>query len=411
LPCSSKNHGNQFQSVFEKYESIQDESIKSTPLEGELSVDFSIDFDLKSENSNNLSSYSFRDWQVENEMIDPIENIIIDYNNLNLETDVMIKDSGVFNFPKKIDLDTPQFLGKGKGSMENNFITTKIVPEMTLKKPEKEDATLVLEECNDDLIQLIDGPSKPAGKGAFGRVFIPISDVSNVVIKEMEVGLQRESLIRKEILISLMFPDSDNIVNYYKACYIDRKIDDQEKRFYYIFMEKCSSDFGDWFFDKVEEKDILMVEKIIRQISEGYAEMHKKNVLHIDNHIGNYMICNNKIKIIDFGIAVFLPKLRPMQKMIQENLEYNELYNFFKTLISYKKIQDKRIIDIIDKLRRVGHGRRGIQSMEEFIIKLEDIFMNTQHLLATGNYHELENQEIFKVISLMYLLVFFWINY
>lgn len=342
-----------------------------------------------------------------------INKILVDYILVN--QDEYVGESVKHDSQKlKIDLDTPSYANKPLlGATKNQ------VEEKKDQAP-KEDVPLeTIKPCNEILVEIIDGDSKEVGKGAFGRVFTPNIPGADIVIKEMKVGLQREKLIRSEILISLMFPDSDHIANFYTACYIDREFEKSDlnapisvetERFYYLFMEECSGNFDDWYFSKVQEGDVLMVERIIHQIADGYKEMHHKDVLHIDNHIGNYMICDDKIKIIDFGVAVLRSKLRRQQKVIQENLEYNELFNFFKLLLQYKKIKDKRLHGLLERLRKSRAVENPYNSVNEFIQELEEVFEKTDNLLKAGMYDENESVKIWISCTLFWLLLSFFLN-
>lgn len=332
------------------------------------------ELDLNSEDKSNETREDFGIFLSDNELDDTSEDVqqsIEDYFS-------DYEDDDSPNSSKIWKRNGQQLLGLKNVSTKQTDIGKAMEQSLVFNPQDFENTPSgIVSQCTDNLTQLIEGPSKEAGKGAFGRIFIPTDTKQNVVIKEMEVGKQSEKLITREIMISLMFRNVPNVVSYYKACYIDRQGEDMEiKRFYYLFMEKCEQDFGKWFFNNVKEGNAYMLLKVLGAITNGFKEIHSRDVLHIDNHIGNYMICNNQIKIIDFGISKKISTLSKMRRKISENLEFNELYNFYKTLAAFSKVKEKHINELLAKLRRNNQGDPQITNIREFDEQLQELYFS-----------------------------------
>ena len=332
------------------------------------------ELDLVSEDKSNESREDFGIFLSENELDDTSEDVrqsIADYFEY-------YEDDESPNHSETWKRNGQQLLGLKIGSIKKPDIGVSL-HQTVVFSPQDLNPTpsSTVSACTDNLTQMIEGPHKEAGKGAFGRIFIPSDTKQNVVIKEMEVGKQSEKLITREIMLSLMFRNVPNVVSYYKACYIDRSGEDMViRRFYYLFMEKCQQDFGAWFFKHVKEGDAYTLLKVLGAITNGFKEIHSRGVLHIDNHIGNYMVCNKQIKIIDFGISKKVSTLSNMRKKISENLEYNELYNFYKTLVTYSKVKEKHINELLAKLRRNNRDEPQIASIREFDEQLQELYFS-----------------------------------
>lgn len=405
---SGKKQTNKLQEFKEKSNSQSSFSLESLEMNSELRASWKkIDFGSVLNQNEDEVSNDFQIFLDQNELDNSSEEIFD--NARNFFENYRDEDSNL-NGEEKFQVGGHALLGMINNQEKINNLSIQSSQNHFVQASEESKPPKIssISECDQKLVEIINGPHKEAGKGAFGRIFIPENGETSVVIKEMEVGMQRENIIQREILISLMFRNTPNVVSYYKACYIDKKLSETKiKRFYYLFMEKCQQDFGDWFFEKTPQNDPLTLLKIIGAITNGYKHIHEKDILHLDNHIGNYMICNNKIKIMDFGIAKKRSTLSKMRVKITENLEFNELYNFFKTLTSYAKVNEKNINDLLSKLRRDNFSESSFDNIEDFESELKNLYFSFKLNVVNMVFEENSNQvyNVLNMIMVVFLLI------
>jgi hypothetical protein len=200
-----------------------------------------------------------------------------------------------------------------------------------------------IEPCDKEQQSKIKKYKDEFGKGMNGRVIG--NSKSNEVAKEIEVTPSKENEIKMEIENSLLFQDSDHVINSYEACYTDK-----DKRLYYIFMEKCSVDLDTWFTNNVREGDVNGVKEVIKQVAQAYIELHSQFILHNDIHLRNLMMCGDKIKIIDLGQSTKISSFDsngPDGGKV--NYEYKLLFMLFRQLLLIKKIDGTELNKIIDE--------------------------------------------------------------
>jgi thiamine kinase-like enzyme len=206
--------------------------------------------------------------------------------------------------------------------------------------------------CEKDQQFEINQYKQSLGKGAFGEVFGSPDSVD--VVKKVPVGKVSEEEIMNEINISLMFKSSHYVVNTYEACYKD-----EGKRFYYIFMERCSMDFENWFEKNVADGDVNTVKELFKEMAEAVAELHKHNVLHSDIHPGNFIRCGEMTKIIDFGKSKQISNFNangPDKDLIM--VDFIQLLGMFRTLLKLKEIEGTPLNKLIeDNLNMIGQDK------------------------------------------------------
>jgi hypothetical protein len=206
--------------------------------------------------------------------------------------------------------------------------------------------------CTNDQLDSINRDKESIGEGAQGSIFTTTDD--NIVAKQISTTKSKKSGVEKEINISLLFKNSDNVINIFDACYLD----DEEfhRRLYFIFMEKCEKDLLDWANDdgNVPTGDVSRVKYVINEISKGFLDVHNHNIVHLDGHPGNFMVCGGKIKLIDLGSAERLDALKPQdaERITKGYLksEFGKLFDTCQTLITMKEIDDDSLKEAVNSI-------------------------------------------------------------
>lgn len=68
-------------------------------------------------------------------------------------------------------------------------------------------------------------------------------------------------------------------------------------------MEYCQQDIKSYVASKGGRLSEVEVRSILRQICNGFKEVHQKNIIHRDIKPANFLIHNSVVKIADFGFA------------------------------------------------------------------------------------------------------------
>jgi hypothetical protein len=234
------------------------------------------------------------------------------------------------------------------------------------KKNKSESYSGELGPCSKDQKKNINKYQKKLGQGTAGDVFG--SSKSNEVVKQIKVvpNSPVEDVVKNEIENLLLFQNADLVVNTHEACYED----DSGERYYYIFMEKCSEDFEDWYNKTVSPGDVDNVKNIFKQIAAAYIELHSEFVLQRDIQIANWMICDSKIKIIDLGQSTKIESFDsngPHSSEIKN--EFTKMFRLFTNLLKIKNIEGTPLNNTIDNIRKeIAAGK--MPDLNDFIDEL-----------------------------------------
>jgi len=153
------------------------------------------------------------------------------------------------------------------------------------------------------------------GQGSFGTVWRAVDrhkgDV--VAIKQLDkASLPRRGVTRQDIEREIQMMKAcphDNITQLFNTFEDDKSI--------YLALEYC--DGGD-FGDKVKERGLFATETEVaewmQQMCAAITGMHSKLICHRDIKPDNFMVQGNpgKLKLSDFGLAIYLPKGKLLQE-------------------------------------------------------------------------------------------------
>lgn len=170
----------------------------------------------------------------------------------------------------------------------------------------------------------------------------------NNVLKTQEFDLLNErrniKMFENEIQILRVFNNSQDIVGLKNACY--KKHEDKIQ--YYILMEYCEEEFEDWLSQ--QPKTASAFYDLLIHISKILLNINQQNIYHVDNHIGNLMICGNKLKLIDFGSGA-------ITKNNKNNYAFAEIRNLqilFNDIAKNFSIRNNELNDLLAEMRKIG---------------------------------------------------------
>lgn len=70
----------------------------------------------------------------------------------------------------------------------------------------------------------------------------------------------------------------------------------------FVILEKCEKEFKYYLEDMQKDAvELSTIVSVIKNMIEIIISINRENIYHIDNHVGNFMICGSKLKLIDFG--------------------------------------------------------------------------------------------------------------
>lgn len=133
---------------------------------------------------------------------------------------------------------------------------------------------------------------KIVGSGSYADVIY----VSNTVLKKRLNkasinDINQQKRFRYEFENMKKLADVDNVLKVY----------DYNENEHSYFMEKCDCCLYDYLISKILTKD--RVNDLILQVLNSVKEIHLRNIIHRDIHLGNFLVKNDKIIIADFGLS------------------------------------------------------------------------------------------------------------
>ena len=203
------------------------------------------------------------------------------------------------------------------------------------------------------------------GYGGFGQVYTVQNILDNNSYAIKKIILSSKNLVEIKLVLTeidiLSKLQHQNIVRYYNSwiepIFDDLDILDMEETYlssnsysneidnidinpdysFYIQMELCSNgNLGDWLTNR-SIIDITTNINISTQIIDGLYYLHQLNIIHRDLKPTNIFLCNNTIKIGDFGLATLINTIDNLRSMGSElykdpyeirNLPTLDVYSF-----------------------------------------------------------------------------------
>ena len=164
------------------------------------------------------------------------------------------------------------------------------------------DAFSELEEFSNTLPQVYNGYSfiSQIGKGGFSRVYLvkSLSYNQEFVAKVIPSCILGSDFISDfEFLTGISHPNVLKIYDKFST-----------EKFLILITEYCSNGPIKTYFKESNENQIFLI-KCLYQIVQGFSFIHSLNIAHRDIKPSNILLDNfRKPKIIDFGIAIKIPK-------------------------------------------------------------------------------------------------------
>jgi len=89
-----------------------------------------------------------------------------------------------------------------------------------------------------------------------------------------------------------------------------------------LLLEKCDASIFDIFYDTSNPDNLIprkmseeWIKKIIKSILKALVSLKRDGVIHRDIKPENILLCNDTVKLIDFGLAKFVPDSPPIEKV------------------------------------------------------------------------------------------------
>lgn len=259
---------------------------------------------------------------------------------------------------------------------------TSVPPQDSEQFELQEEESDVIQLCSGELEKIANGKRNVVEEDDFATLFTPESNVTGVMVKEINVGPQAEEEIRKELLISLLFQSSPGVVRSFKACYLDREDEERDvtTRSYYLFMEDCPTSFNQWLEEnKQEANGEWLAQNVLLPITRGLHEVHEGEIYHIRNVASSFRICGGKLKVGNFELARHMFHLKDnTQKAIWQNFEANELYQFSKALETNLKVEDEKLGTVLEILKQEDMEKENEEDpIEKFREELFPLYLNS----------------------------------
>jgi serine/threonine protein kinase len=231
-----------------------------------------------------------------------------------------------------------------------------------------------------------------------------IEDLQSVVDKfseELDISkLDRPKLLKilREILKNIplkisKIPDSItelNSINFKKQTIISFSLIDKitKEEIDFIFLENC--------IDTIDNLSLINFKDFMIKIVNDIYTLHSHNIYHLDIKEKNIMSCQNKIKLIDFGLSINIPP-----NVINTELsDYLDNYNiggspFYQNPVIYALIQQN--YNINDILKRMTEAYSGFctyaddsdKSEIEIYKKFPRVFAEFYNLTTTNKLEKL----------------------
>lgn len=190
-------------------------------------------------------------------------------------------------------------------------------------------------------IKIYDGHQyKLIAKGGFGSVYVNTAKKQAIkkVINPMPETIKDEDIFKSEVInynnISSLVCNKNYFCRF-KNCFID------DYTTLYILMEYCGKNVITTIEDLTKSQE-LSFETLIQwfiTIAKGIQCMHDNNYVHLDIKPLNITIHNNEAKLIDFGLAYYIPD-------IEEKITVGTFNFMAPEMMNNKKDIDYKMCDI-----------------------------------------------------------------
>ena len=236
-------------------------------------------------------------------------------------------------------------------------------------------ASGTVSECNtEQILRYQEQAHKFIGNGQQGFVFdLGDSVLKTQIFQNESNGPARKAFI-KEIKLLNSLRDNPDIVTIADSCYIQT----QNSQKYFIVLKKCEKEFHDYL--KEIPKTVPSFLKVLLHITSILSDLNNQLIYHIDNHIGNFMICDGNIKLIDFGSAV-----KTKEPLNQYSFtEVRNLQITFSEIGRVFGIQGEVFEDLIKDMLKVGRYSKRNQvpgiTIAQVFDRLQQIYQNWYNL-------------------------------
>ena len=218
-----------------------------------------------------------------------------------------------------------------------------------------------LKECEQSQLKDIERGTH-LGNGVQGIVYRIPGSVQ--VVKAVTKPEQIKATLN-EIEVLKKANASKYVSTFYDSCFITSSIGSMS---IFIFMEMCEMDLETAI--KNTPKSSRYFWDMIDQIIKMLIELNSHGVYHLDNQIGNFMICGGKLKMIDFGSSKIASNKLPNLPI----LELKSLLQLINTIKNEFQIRCEKLTELEVMIARIPpKSTQPPFTLEMFRIELKKI--------------------------------------
>jgi serine/threonine protein kinase len=220
------------------------------------------------------------------------KKIVNNYQNNKLLDNIIIKF-----FP---DIKKKSILSELYNSITKKFTTKKSpkIKSIIINYEEIKLIPYINSNINTNKIKIYN----PIGHGAFGKVYATSNNeiLLKIIIEGNSKDDNKDREFKSLIFHYLLYKYYEKTENIKYLCKLN-EFGVIEKNKWYAFMENCGLDFIDKFKNDSPDFDTLL--KIFYECCKALKIIHDLEYLHLDIKVENFLIKDNQIKIIDFGMV------------------------------------------------------------------------------------------------------------
>lgn len=228
--------------------------------------------------------------------------------------------------------------------------------------------------------------------GMQGSVYKYREDILKVQDFDIDADKSQIRMFEKEVEILDLLKRNPYVVTMKGACYNNM----EGKVRYYILLEYCEQDFEPWI--NTLPKSVEVFYELLIHLTSEMLNINQHKIYHVDNNIGNFMICGNRLKLIDFGLGA----VAKSEKNSFAFFEIRNLQILFNDIAKLFSIHSKEFNDLLTEMRNVGkfsaaapYPKITMASVHERLVVLRNDYVVQKRAEAGGDQNYAPSMHIF----------------